>query len=413
MYIYDTGYIYDTISNEYVTTAEREVYLSNLLSLGFDKLYNYFKSDTIIPVFRFFKLTANETVETEVSDDVINANINISSQSGQRRSQNMTLANHNNQWKYSARGNIWVGTKFRMDVGIVIENTVYWQQQGVFILNDFAPSIDNSNRTINLSLCDKWGLWDGSVYGNTEFKTIIPTQVPMREAFNTIMHESNNLGNMWDIKPIRFNAAHWDTLTYYTIKQDAGQPKSQFLLDMAKTISSDVYYDAKGYCNVESNVLDFVTNNFPVIWRFEEGDADCGTISLKYNRTEYYNFIKVKGAIVNGYQFTGSTENTNRQSLYNVYDIPRSSKIIDNPKLYSDNLCLEQSQYEMVKQSRGIRAVTLTCSCLPFLDVNKAVFLNFPSANINGIYIIDSISYQIGSDCKMNLSLTSMNEVIF
>lgn len=414
MNIYEGGYIYENIHNEYISQVNHEVYLNSLLSLDMDVLIKYFKGSTVIPVFRVFLLNKLESIDREISRDVISASLNISYQSGQRRSANITLANESGYWVYGSHNTLFEGMLFRLDCGAVIGDTLYWQQQGVFLLQEPSFSVNNSEKTISLTLCDKWGLWDGSVYGNTQLKTIIPQGIPMRQAFDTFLHEDDGTGNMWDVKPCRFNNEYRNQNTYYTIKQEAGQPKSENLLNMAKTISSDVYYDNKGYCNVESNILEFINNNFPVVWSFEEGDFDCSAPLLKYNRNKYYNKIITKGNIVNGYQFTATAENRNRRSLYNTIDCPVTPKIINNTKLYSDTLCLEQSMKEMTEQSRGLLSVTMTSGYLPFLDVNQAVYLSFPSVNIErSLYIIDSISYNIGTQCTMNLGLTSTVEVIF
>lgn len=412
MNIYKNGYVYDNTHNEYIMSVSNEVYLSSLLNLDLDLLIRYFKGDTIIPVFRLFVLNSDETVHFEASSDVVSCNLNISYQSGQRRTMNCTLKSENDFWRYSTQDPLWTDTKFRLDTGVVIGDTLYWQQQGVFMNSNVAPSISDSNRTTALTLCDKWGLWDGTVFGNTQLKTVIPTQVPMEQVFNDIIHEDNGLGEMWDQQPIVFNSQYSETLTYYTIKQDAGTPKSQYLLDMANTISSDLYYDTYGRLNVESNTLDFINNNFPVVWRFDETDMDCGSPSLSYKRSDYYNYINTKGAIVNGYQFSGAVENRNLKSLYNVYDTPLTPKTNSNTKLYSDNLCLEQSMYEMVQQSRGLRSLSLPCGYLPFLDVNMAIEVNFPSLGIDReMYIIDSISYNMATTCNMNLNMTSNYEI--
>lgn len=414
MNVYDGGYIFENVSNEYISRVSCEFYLTSMLSLDMTELTTYFKGTTVIPVFRLFVLKDDETVDYEISRDVISANLNISYQSGQRRTMNVVLSNESGHWVYGTHNTLFEGMMFRLDCGVVIRDTLYWQQQGIFLLQEPSFSFQNSSKEISLTLCDKWGLWDGSVYGSTQFKTIIPQGVSMRQVFDTYLHEDNGTGKMWDIKPCRFNNEHWNTNTFYTIKQDAGQNKSEALLDMAKTISSDIYYDNKGHCVVESNTLEFINNNFPVVWSFKEGDNDCSSPSLKYNRSKYYNKITTKGNIVNGYQFSATVENKNRKSLYNTIDCPIIPKINNNSKLYSDSLCLEQSMKEMVDQSRGLLSVTMTTGYLPFLDINQAVWLEFPSINLRrSLYIIDSISYNIGSQCIMNLSLTSINEVVF
>ena len=413
MNIYSDGYIVNNIYNDYISSVDREIHLTSLLSLDMNILMNYFKGISVIPVFRILILNDDESVHYEISKDVVSASLSISYQSGQRRTANLTLANESGHWVFGVRNTLWHGMKFRIDCGAVIDNVLYWQQQGVFLLQEPSFSLDSSNKTVGITLCDKWGLWDGTVYGNTQFKTIVPQGIPMRQAFDSIIHENNNTGKMWDTKPIKFNVDYWSTNTYYTIKQDAGQAMAENLQKMATTISSDLYYDSQGCMNVESNVLDFMNNNFPVVWRFVEGDKDCSAPSLKYSKSKYYNKIITKGNIVNGYQFSASVENKNPESIYNVIDTPITPKVNSNTHLYADSLCLMQSMYEMVEQSRGLMAVTMTTGYLPFLDVNQAVELYFPTIGVDGVYIIDSISYNISTVCTMSLSLTSANEVIF
>ena len=89
MNIYDSGYVYENISNQYITDVKHEVYLPSLLNLGLDILVSYFKHSTIIPVFRIFILDDNENVSCEISKDVTKANMNISYQNGLRR--NMSI----------------------------------------------------------------------------------------------------------------------------------------------------------------------------------------------------------------------------------------------------------------------------------------------------------------------------------
>ena len=416
MNIYQNGRVYNNVYKEYISEIKKEVFTPSLLFLGIDQLFSYFKSHTIVPLFRVLKLRENETVDNDISQYVIGGSIDINKQSGQLRAANITLSNENDNIVYSPRGLVWEGSKIRIDGGVVIDNILYWSPLGVFIMKSPSFQGNNASRTVSLPLVDKWGLWDGSVYGNTEFKTIIPVGVPMSQVFDSIVHENNgeNKHIMWDSKDVIIDSNCQGHNTYYTIKQDAGQPKSQLMLDMAKTICADLSYDINGHMRVKNNVLDFKNSNFSPIWRFSEGDVDCALPTLTYNRSKYYNKIITKGAIVNGYQFTASIENTNKKSLYNTYDTPIVSKTNKNSKLFSDQLCQEQCMYEMVQQSRGLISLVMECSFMPFLDVDKMIYLNFPSLNINNEqFIIDGISFNMGTDCKMNLKLTSNNEVVF
>lgn len=416
MNLYKNGRVYNNVLGECVETVKKEVYLPSLLSLGIGKLKQYFKQETIVPLFRILVLRPDESVEEDISEYVTTGSIDINKQSGQTRSSSLSIFNFDGHWKYGSRQNMYEGKKIRIDSGVVIDNILYWTSQGIFIVKEPTFNGDASSRKIELTLCDKWGLWDGSVFGNTELKTIIPADIPIKQVFDTIVHEDNNINpnTMWDTKEILFDMSCSGHNTYYTIRQDAGKQKSELLLDMSKTISADVSYSTDGHMRIKSNILDFKNSNYSPIWRFEEGDIDCMLPSLKYNKNKYYNKIITKGAILNGYQFTATIENTNKKSVYNIYDTPVTPKVNHNSKLFSDQLCLEQCMYEMVQQSRGLVSASLQCTFLPFLDIDKMVYLHFPSIGLdNREFVIDGISFGLGTDCKMNLKLTSNNEVVF
>ena len=81
MNILKNGYIYENIYNEYIRTVDHEILLPSFLCLGLDTLRDYFKGGTIIPVFRFFMLRDDETINYEISEYVTEASYEINKQS--------------------------------------------------------------------------------------------------------------------------------------------------------------------------------------------------------------------------------------------------------------------------------------------------------------------------------------------
>ena len=75
---------------------------------------------------------------------------------------------------------------------------------------------------------------------------------------------------------------------------------------------------------------------------------------------------------------------------------------------------MDNSRYELVKRTRGVKSLNLSCTYLPFLDVNKSILISYPSLNLyNQNYVIDSYTISIATDTKTNISLTNMSEVMF
>ncbi len=89
------------------------------------------------------------------------------------------------------------------------------------------------------------------------------------------------------------------------------QKVSEIFTSMGETISSDVYYNEFGNMVVSSNVNEFISSNFPVVYRFEENDKDIVSANVVYNTSQVRNKVVVKGAIANGYQFSAIAENKN------------------------------------------------------------------------------------------------------
>ena len=415
MNIYKNGYVVDIIHNINIANITKQVYLNSFSKLGFERILKVFKADIVIPVFRLYLLDEDENISMDASDDLMSASLSITYQTGQRRTMNITLANIDNKWKPKPiKGLIWTGSKFRFDSGIVIGDTIYWKQQGVFVFKDPTLSRENSNQTISLSLCDKFGLFDGSVYGTTSLKTIIPVGVPMKNAFTSLLASDRGNGKPFDLKPIIFNSEYTDVNTYYTIKQDAGTKVSEIFTSMGETISSDVYYNEFGNMVVSSNVNEFISSNFPVVYRFEENDKDIVSANVVYNTSQVRNKVVVKGAIANGYQFSAIAENKNLKSDYCIQYNGEIPEVINDSKLYADSLCMSRAMYELINFSRGTKTLNLSCTYNPIFDVNQSVMVNYPSLGINNEnYVIDSISMSMDSGATTSLTMTNINEVIF
>lgn len=415
MNIYKNGYIVDSVENINITSITKQVYLNSFNKIEFEKLIKVLKGDVVMPIFRLYLLYENEQIRLDMSEDLISGNLSIQYQSGQHRSMNVTLVNADGKWNPKPiNGLIWRGSKFRFDTGIVIGDALYWKQQGVFLLKDPHATSNNSNQTISLSLCDKFGLLDGTVYGKTSLKTIIPVGVPMYESFKMLLTSDRGNGVPYDFKPILFNSKYRNILTYYTIKQDASNNIGDLFIELGNTISSDVYYNEYGNMVVASNVNEFISANFPVVYRFNENDKDILSADISYNTSKIRNKVIVKGAIVNGYQFSAIAENRNLKSDYCIQYNGEIPETIADSKLYSNELCADRSSYELLGYTRGNKTLNISCTYNPIFDVNQSIMVYYPSLKIyNENYVVNSVTMNIDNGATTSLTLTNINEVIF
>lgn len=376
-------------------------------------LQKMFDGRIIQPVYRVFLLNDDETVSSDITHDVISYDLSITYQTGQRRTLNITMANENNKWypKFNT-GLIEIGSKFRLDLGFACNGITYWHQMGVFLLKDPNMARDSSNQTISFSLCDKFGLFDGTLSGKTGLRDIVPVGVPMYQAFVTIITADRGNGRPFDMQPLHFNGQYRNQNTYYTIKQEAGNLLSTILTDMAATISSDVYYNEYGNMCVESNVNEFLNGNLPVVWHFTDDMRDRMSYSLSENSGNIRNSVLVKGNIVNGYQFTGTAKNTNPLSPTCIQYRGELFEVISDQALYSDELCRDRAQYELLNFTRGTSTINISCPFLPIWDVNQSILCDFVSDGIKNVnFAINSLSFS--SNGTMSITASNINEVIF
>ena len=414
MNIMRNGYIYDTVKRTSICHVREEKMIQTLSADEMDMVSKAYRQGIIVPCFRLYVLHEDETPSIDISSDFVSGSLSVTYQSGQRRTLSVTLVNKDNRYKPDPINSIiWIGTKFRLDAGIIADGTLYWKQQGVFVLNDPSRSRNGSQSTISLSLCDKFGMLDGTVYGRTSLRTIVPQGVSVRQAFYTILGTDIGNGHAFDVKPIHFDSAYYNINTYYTIKQEAGQNIGDILTEMGESLACDVYYDEYGYMCVKSNQLDFINNNFPVAYIINEADRGV-SFSMTENWSKMRNKIIVKGNIANGYQFTATSENRSLKSPFCIQYNGEVSEVIEDGALYSDTLCMDRAMYEMIKSSRGVRTLNITFPFMPLMDVNQSVLVTSVDYELNNTnFVIDSISMDIGEAPTMSLSLTNMNEVTF
>lgn len=388
------------IDNIYKESSINELKLSDLTMA--------LKAPIVTPVFRLYLLHEDESIREDISEYLLNCSLSITYQTGQRRSLSVTLVNDNNRFSPAPiTGLIWIGSKLRFDTGILLNKTVYWKQQGIFVVQDPSLSIIGGNNTITFSLCDKFGLLDGTVFGKSSLKTIIPQGIHMRSAVGAIVSSDRGNGIPYDVKPVLFDSRYADTEIFYTIKQDFNANCGDILIQLAESISCDIFYNEYGNCVLKSGLDDFAGDDgLPVVYSLNEGDNDVLNYNLSYNWKNMRNRIVVKGAIVNGYQFSGESAITSPKSPYCIALSGESAEVISDSKIYSDSLCRDRADYELIKRTRGIRTVNISTSYIPHLNVNEVIYLNF--TNATGYYVIDRLSMNC-SDSNATCSITLSN----
>lgn len=373
------------------------------------------KNSITVPMVRLYVLNDDETIKADISESLIDADLSITYQTGQRRSLNVTLLNINNKWiPQPVVGLIHRNDKFRFDTGFSYNGISYWVRQGVFLIKDISYSHENSKQTISFTMCDKFGLFDNSIAGKSSLKTYIPSGTKIEQAIRTILTTDKGNGTVYDSKSISFPDRYRNKKTFYDISQDYNETLGDILIEIAQTISCNIYYDVFGHMVIQPGIDDYATDVLPVVYSFNDNEKDIKSINIKEDWQKLRNKITVNGAYNNGKQYTATVENNLPSSPFsaiNCYmELP---EVIEDEKIYSDILCLDRAMYELIQYSRGAKSLFINCVYIPHLDVNQMVHIQCKSVNIdNDLYIIDNIQSNLFEN-TMQIELSSPKEVSF
>lgn len=113
-------------------------------------------------------LNVDETVQFEFTNALydMSGSISVNLQNGARRTCTITIDNNNGKFPIDYN-HIWFGQKFQIWIGVYLdEEDIFYLPQGVFCVKNPKETYNPTTNTITLQGVDKWGMLDGSLYGN-------------------------------------------------------------------------------------------------------------------------------------------------------------------------------------------------------------------------------------------------------
>ena len=391
-----------------------EVYVnSNNLSL-FEQLL---KRQIIKPWFKLVILNPRtETDSDDISEYVLDWNLSATYQNGIRRTLSITLSNADKHFIiHPFTGNLWHGTKFRLDVGIIYQRQAFKVAQGVFVLPSVDKNLVYSDDKISLSLSDKFIMFENSMGGATDLDFIIKNGTLMRDAVYSLVHYGEDENNPIDIKPIIIDSKYYDTVIEYDIEKNTDTNFSEFLIEVAQIPSMEIYYDNYGNMTLSSGIDDLANVVRPVMWTFKEDDIEFLDGTYHYNFDKLVNKVRVVGGVFNGKVFDAEAVNSNPASLANTQINRVHQKNVSDDNIYSDRLAQDRADYELYTSMREFCTVSCNCTLLPHLDVNNIIIIDKPELGIiNEKFLINSLSMNFdGTAITMSFEACKVNEMPF
>lgn len=366
--------------------------------------------------FQMFLLHEDESIKQDITHFItLDGSLEKTYQQGQTRSMSINLINANNIWNPSPiKGQLFANSKFKLRMGVMIGDTTYWTDEGIFVCQDPDLSNQDANKTVSIELFDKFALLDGTITGVIETDFEIPLGTNIYKAVRDLLRlPKDKLGNPYDAQRIVFPLKYMNEKTPYTIQKTAKNNIGEIIIDLANCLSCDVFYDEQGCLTFRDNLDDLDYHNRNAVWNFQQKNNEFVNVRRKDSWSKIKNRYIVIGSNINGAQMKGIAENTNPASPYNINgNFGVHPEIIEDNLIYSNTYCQQRAKYELKKNYMRNISISFDSIFIPHINPNDLVRWSFEDYNyINQKFIVDSVSIPLSPKEKMGLTITNLEDL--
>lgn len=380
---------------------------------SFSFIVDLLKRPIIRPRFRLFLLNPDESIDYEIPEkDIIlgTGSYNENYQNGQRRSINISLDNSNG--KYTPDLNkIWVNNRFRLDIGMEVldgTNRTFWFIRGIYILGNPTATHSFSDKQVELSLLDKFAYLEGKS-GTLETTYEIPAGTNIEEAIMGILSLDNGSGYPIDLKPIIYDSRFKGMTMPYTLSKDAGSTLGEMILDIGTILNAEVYYNTEGnLCFISINETINDTDK-PTLWDYTDVEREYFGSTISCDFENVVNEVHVVGDSITSDLVYAMAQNRNPESPICIQIIGRRVDYINDANIQTQERAQDRANYELRKRSILDTSITLPVAFNPLLFVNNIITLEDSFFEYERErFIIQSISYPLGTDAQITLTCTNL-----
>lgn len=380
--------------------------------VNYSIIENILKRPKITPIYKLYVLHYDETIDYEIpQDDIIidSGNFSENYQNGQRKSINVNLVNIDGKYNPNINS-IWMNNKFRLDVGLEFNGVEYLFARGIYILGNPSSSHKDSDKQVSLTLVDKFAMFEGKM-GTLETTYEIPVGTNIQKAIYGILNLDNGMGYPMDSKPVLFDDFLTTTMPF-TLTKDAGSTLGEMLLELGTILNAEVFYNSQGnlcYKSINETTNDNLKSS---LWDYEDGKRDYFTANTQYGFEDVINEVHVVGDNVNNDIFSAISKNTNPASPLCIGLIGRRVLYINDSNIYNDSLAQQRANYELRRQGLLKVSMTIEVAFNPLLFVNNIITITDSHYDLERArFLIQSISYSIGSQSKMTITCSNLDNL--
>lgn len=360
-------------------------------------------SPTRHQIYKIEWMDKNENVLNEITTDTLEGSISIEKQNGARRSCNLTLDNSSGLYVPDKDGLIYLDKKFKLSSGLLIDGEEVFPPecvQGVFNLGNPVVKSSPESEMISIEGYDNFALLNGTINGALDTLYIINVGETIPSIIRTIC-TSSGLIQAPLVYTVTENLA-------YTLSKEPGATYEDMLVEIAETISYQVYFDVGGRLNFRP-----VPDEMYIAprWTFDKATDPFLSYDHNYDYLNVKNNILVYGENINGTQYIGVAQDTSVLSPTSISRIGNRTKVISDTMIGTQQQADDRAAFELKSGITAYEYIELSCLNIDFLNEGDVILLNDEA---NGIYseryIINQINRNLKYDQLMSITAFKVRE---
>lgn len=344
-----------------------------------------------------FNFQTVNSLEGKVTD----GSISIDATSDIRRTCNITLVVENSENILAPGGQVWLDKFIKVYVGTDNPrngNETVWNNMGLFLINNPESVYNATTNTITFEGLDLMAKLTGRRNGQLPaVTTVVPAESKVADVVKQIITQLGGF-DKYIIQDAGYEIP-------YDIKKDMGSTIYDLLVEIRDLYSDwEMFFDVDGVFHWQQ-----IPNgiNEPVVLDFNQLKQKViisETIDVDFENVK--NHIIVYGRLLdNGEQVMATSIDTISSSPYNVDSIGQINYIVDDERIYNNDLAQQRADYELFLHARMNNSITLEIVPLYWLnDVNVKIAHTNKNVGIEGEYLIKTLEIPLGVGNNMTIT---------
>ncbi len=344
-----------------------------------------------------FNFQTVNSLEGKVTD----GSISIDATSDIRRTCNITLVVENSENILAPGGQVWLDKFIKVYVGTDNPrngNETVWNNMGLFLINNPESVYNATTNTITFEGLDLMAKLTGRRNGQLPaVTTVVPAESKVADVVKQTITQLGGF-DKYIIQDAGYEIP-------YDIKKDMGSTIYDLLVEIRDLYSDwEMFFDVDGVFHWQQ-----IPNgiNEPVVLDFNQLKQKViisETIDVDFENVK--NHIIVYGRLLdNGEQVMATSIETISSSPYNVDSIGQINYIVDDERIYNNDLAQQRADYELFLHARMNDSITLEIVPLYWLnDVNVKIAHTNKNVGIEGEYLIKTLEIPLGVGNNMTIT---------